>query len=94
MVCSCSQSFSHGFVASDLMMMVSCDFSLSFVSNNNLTYMAVGQNLRYLFGVGYPSKVVYFKGFWDVHRGTGVLTHCHICLLHSLDASFAMVRLL
>ena len=30
--------------------------------------MAVGQNLRYLFGVGYPPKVVYFKGFWDVHR--------------------------
>ena len=25
-----------------------------------------------------PPKVVYFKGFWDVHRGTGVLTHCHI----------------
>ena len=41
-------------------------------------YMAVGQNLRYLFGDHYPPKVVYFKGFWDVHRGTGVLTHCHI----------------
>ena len=36
--------------------------------------MAVGQNLRYLFG-DYRPKVVYFKGFWDVHRGTGVLTH-------------------
>ena len=21
---------------------------------------------------------LYSKGFWDVHRGTGVLTHCHI----------------
>ena len=40
--------------------------------------MAVGQNLRYLFGDDYPPKVVYFKGFWDVHRGTGVLTHSHI----------------
>ena len=30
----------------------------------------MGQNLRYLFGVGYPPK--------DVHRGTGVLTHCRI----------------
>ena len=28
---------------------------------------AMGQNLRYLFGDGYPPKVVYFKGFWDVH---------------------------
>ena len=37
--------------------------------------MAVGQNLRYLFGDDYPPKVVYFEGFWDVHRGTGVLTH-------------------
>ena len=35
--------------------------------------MAMGQNLRYLFGDDYPPKVVYFKGFWDVHRGTGVL---------------------
>ena len=42
------------------------------------SYMAVGQNLRYLFGVGYPPKVVYFKGFWNVHRDTGVLTHSHI----------------
>ena len=38
--------------------------------------MAVGQSLRYLLGVGYLS----FKGFWDVHRGTGVLTHCLIGL--------------
>ena len=45
--------------------------------------MAVGQNLRYLFGVGYPPKVVDFKGFWDVHRGTGVLTHCHIIIIYS-----------
>ena len=43
--------------------------------------MGVGQNLRYLFGDDYPPKVVYFKGFWDVHRCTGVLTHCHILLL-------------
>ena len=40
--------------------------------------MAMGQKLRYLFGDDYPPKVVYLKGFWDVHRGTGVLTHCHI----------------
>ena len=40
--------------------------------------VAVGQNLRYLFGDDYPPKVIYFKGFWDVHRGTGVLTHCHV----------------
>ena len=40
--------------------------------------MAVGQNLTYLFWDDYPPKVVYFKGFWDVHRGTGVLTHCHM----------------
>ena len=38
--------------------------------------VAVGQNLRYLFGVGYHPTIVFFKGFWDVHRGTGVLTHC------------------
>ena len=43
-------------------------------------YMAVGQNLRYLFGVGYPPKVVYFKRLQlGVHRGTvGVLTHSHM----------------
>ena len=41
-------------------------------------YLAVGQNLRHLFGDDCPPKVVYFKGFWDVHRGTGVLTHCHL----------------
>ena len=48
--------------------------------SSNFCHMAVGQNLRYLFGDDYPSKVVYFKGFWDVHRGTGVLTRCHITL--------------
>ena len=32
------------------------------------TGVAVGQNL-YLFGDDYPPKIVYFKGFWDVHRG-------------------------
>ena len=26
-------------------------------------YMAMGQNLRYLFGDDYPPKIVYFKGF-------------------------------
>ena len=49
--------------------------------SSNWHHMAVGQNLRYLFGDDYPAKVVYFKGFWDVHRGTGVLTHCHISLI-------------
>ena len=44
-----------------------------------IRHVAVGQNLRYLFG-DYPPKVVYFKGFWD--RGTGVLTHCHECVFH------------
>ena len=39
---------------------------------------AMGQNLRYLFGVGYPPKVVLKKKKWDVHRGTGLLTHSHI----------------
>ena len=41
----------------------------------------MGQNLRYLFGDDYPPKLVYFKGFWDVYRGTGVLTHSHVSLL-------------
>ena len=40
--------------------------------------MAVGQNLRYLFGDDYPPKIVDFKGFLGVHRGYGVLTHCQI----------------
>ena len=40
--------------------------------------MAVSQNLRYLFGVGYQPTIVFFKGFLGVHRGTGVLTHCHM----------------
>ena len=40
--------------------------------------MAVGQNLRYLFGVGYHPTIVFFKGFLGVHRGTRVLTHCHM----------------
>ena len=31
--------------------------------------LAMGQNLRYLFWDDYPPKIVYFKGFWDVHRG-------------------------
>ena len=41
----------------------------------------MGQNLRYLFGVDYPPKVVYFKGFWDVHQGTRVLTHRQLLLV-------------
>ena len=32
-------------------------------------YMAVSQNLRYLFGVGYHPTIVLFKGFLGVHRG-------------------------
>ena len=52
--------------------------SFSSPSVKTLIDMAVGQNLRYLFWDDYPPKVVYFKGFWDVHRGTGVLTHSHI----------------
>ena len=42
--------------------------------------LAMGQNLRYLFGDDSPPKIVYFKGFWDVHRGTGVLTHSHLTI--------------
>ena len=30
-----------------------------------------------------PPKVVYFKGFWDVQRGTGVLTHCNLTVFGS-----------
>ena len=41
--------------------------------------MAVGQNPRYLFGVGYHPKVVFFRGFLGGHQGTGVLTHGHMC---------------
>ena len=48
---------------------------------------AVGQNLRYLFGDDYPPKVVHFKGFWDVHRGAGVLTHCHTSKKESASSS-------
>ena len=40
--------------------------------------VAVGQNLRYLFGDDQPPKVAYFKGFWDVHRATGVLTQSQV----------------
>ena len=40
--------------------------------------LAMGQNLMYLFGVGYHPTIVFFKGFLGVHRGTGVLTHCHL----------------
>ena len=44
------------------------------------SHVAVGQNLKYLFGVGYHPKVlvVFFGGFWDVQRGAGVLTHGHV----------------
>ena len=40
--------------------------------------VAMGQNLRYLYGDDYPPKIVYFKGFLGVHRGYGVLTHCQV----------------
>ena len=50
--------------------------------------MAVSQNLRYLFGVGYHLTIAFFKGFLGVHQGTGVLTHCHmfyrICGTHGI----------
>ena len=42
------------------------DFLVLFVF---LFYLAMGQNLGYLFGDDYPPKIIYFKGFWDVHRG-------------------------
>ena len=51
------------------------DFCSSFWRGVDL---AVSQNLRYLFGVGYHPTIVFFKGFLGVHRGTGVLTHCHL----------------
>ena len=41
---------------------------------------AVGQNLRYLFGVGYHPTIVFFKGVLGVHRGTRVLTHCRVAV--------------
>ena len=31
--------------------------------------LAVSQNLRYLFGVGYHPTIVFLKGFLGVHRG-------------------------
>ena len=44
------------------------------------------------FGDGYPPKGVYFKGFWDVHRGTGVLTHCHIIHLQFIDCIWVRLK--
>ena len=38
-----------------------------FVLGETDKHMAVGQNLRYLFGVGYHPTIVFLKGFWDVH---------------------------
>ena len=46
--------------------------------------MALGQNLRYFLGNDYPPKV-YFTGFCDVHRDTGLLTHCHMYVLFSFS---------
>ena len=43
-----------------------------------LYQLAVGQNLRYLFVVGYHPTIVFLKGFLGVHRGTRVLTHCQL----------------
>ena len=40
--------------------------------------MAVSQNLRNLFGVGYHPTIVFLKGFLGLHRGTRVLTHSQI----------------
>ena len=37
----------------------------------------MGQNLRYLFGLGYHPTIVFLKGFLGVHLGTGDLTHSH-----------------
>ena len=42
-----------------------------------IPYVAVSQNLRYLFGVG-KATLVFLKGLLGVHRGTGVLTHNHV----------------
>ena len=42
------------------------------------SYLAVGQNQRYHFGVGAPPILVYFSGDWDVHWGHGILTHGHL----------------
>ena len=42
--------------------------------------MAVSQNRLQVPFWGWESHpiIVFFKGFLGVHRGTGVLTHCHI----------------
>ena len=37
-----------------------------------------------------PLKIVHFKGFWDVHRGTGVLTHSQINKTYSRTPKGAM----
>ena len=41
-------------------------------------HMAVGQNQCYHVGVGAPPILVYFSGDWNVHWGTGFLTHGHM----------------
>ena len=43
--------------------------------------VAVGQNQWCHFGVGAPPILVYFSGDWDVHQGTGVLTHSQVTVL-------------
>ena len=44
-------------------------FNTRQISNLLLTYMAVGQNQWYHFGVGAPLILVHCSGDWDVHRG-------------------------
>ena len=39
------------------------------------SWVAVGQNQWYHFGVGAPPILVYFSGHWDVHSKYGLLTH-------------------
>ena len=42
------------------------------------SYLAVGQNQWYHFGVGAPPNLFYFTGGWDVHWGYGLLNHSHL----------------
>ena len=58
-------------------------FSICFKEINGFSYLAVGQNQWYHFGVGAPLILVYFSGDWDVHWGYGILTHGHFFILPS-----------
>ena len=61
--------FLRVFIVLDLVFMF---FSLSFIVFLMVFIgfdLALGQNLRYLFGVGYPSKVVYFKRLFGCSPG-------------------------